>query len=57
MNVHRFSCKVPVFLARVERILNFLKTFWKNIQISNFMKIRPAGAELFHAGRQTDMTK
>ena len=30
-------------------------------QISNFMKIRPVGAELFHADgrtdRQTDMTK
>jgi hypothetical protein len=25
--------------------------------MSNFMKIRPLGAELFHAGRQTDMTK
>jgi hypothetical protein len=26
--------------------------FSKNTQISNFMKIRPVGAELFHAGRQ-----
>ena len=25
--------------------------------MSNFMKIRPVGAELFHADRQTDMTK
>jgi len=24
---------------------------------SNFMKIRPVGAELFHADRRTDMTK
>ena len=35
--------------------------FQKNTQISNFMKIRPVGAELFHAGRRTkertDMTK
>jgi len=23
----------------------------------NFMKIRPVGAELFHADRQTDITK
>jgi hypothetical protein len=29
----------------------------KNIQISNFMKIRPVVAELFHADGQTDMTK
>ena len=25
--------------------------------MSNFMKIRPVGAELFHADRQTDKTK
>jgi len=25
--------------------------------MSNFMKIRAVGAELFHADRQTDMTK
>ena len=29
----------------------------KNTQISNFMKIRPVGAELFHADGWTDMTK
>jgi len=29
----------------------------KNTQISNFMKIRPLGAELFHADGQTDMKK
>jgi len=28
--------------------------FSKNSQISNFMEIRPVGAELFHADRQTD---
>jgi hypothetical protein len=37
--------------------LNFLDIFFKNTQISNFMKIRPVGAELFHADGQTDMTK
>ena len=31
--------------------------FSKNTQIPNFMKIRPVGAELFHADRRTDMTK
>ena len=37
----------------------FLDKFCKNIQISNFVKIRPVGAELFHADGQTgaDMTK
>jgi len=30
--------------------------FWKNPQISNFIKIRPVGGELFHAtNRRTDM--
>jgi hypothetical protein len=31
--------------------------FSKNTQISNFMKMRPVGAELFHADGRTDMTK
>jgi len=34
--------------------LNFLDTISKNIQIQNFIKICPVGAELFHADRQTD---
>jgi len=29
--------------------LNFLETISKNTQISNFMNIRPVGAELLHA--------
>jgi len=29
----------------------------KNTQVSNFMKIRPVGAELFHTDGRTDMTK
>jgi hypothetical protein len=33
-----------------------LKIFKKKTQISNFMKIRPVGAELFHADGRTDMT-
>ena len=31
--------------------------FRKIFQISNFMKIRPVGAELFRAAAWTDMTK
>ena len=31
--------------------------FEKNTEISNFMKIRPVEAELFHADGRTDMTK
>ena len=30
---------------------------FENPQISNFIKIRPVGAELSHADGQTDMTK
>jgi hypothetical protein len=37
--------------------LEFLSTFSKNPQILTFVKIRPLGAELFHADGRTDMTK
>ena len=36
------------------RYLIFLDRFSKNTPISNFMKIRPVGTELFHADRRTD---
>ena len=53
--------KVPVIFVRFQRILNFLGRYSRSTQISNFMKIRPVGAELFYAdGRmdgQTDVTK
>jgi hypothetical protein len=32
-------------------------SFSKNTQISNFMKIRPVRAEVFHGDRRKDMTK
>jgi hypothetical protein len=28
----------------------------KNLQLLNFMKTRPVGAELFHTGKETGMT-
>jgi hypothetical protein len=37
--------------------LNFLDRFSKNPQISNYIKIRSGGAELFHTDRWTDMRK
>ena len=52
-NVYRSSCKVTVIIARFWWYLNFLDRFSKNPQISNFMKIRPVGGELFHADGQT----
>jgi len=33
--------------------LDFMERLSKNTQISNFMKIRPVGAELFHADGRT----
>ena len=36
---------------------NFFDRFSKNTPISNFMKIRSAGAELFQSDGQTDMTE
>jgi len=36
---------------------NSLERSSKNAQIHNFMNIRPAGAEMFHADGRTDMTK
>jgi hypothetical protein len=52
-NVYRTSCQVPVTLVRCKEILIFLDVFSKNTQISNFKKIRPVGAELFHVDGQT----
>jgi len=61
MNLHWSLSKVPVMLVRFYLNMNFLNRFSKNIHVPNFMKIRPVGAELFHADgqahRQTYMTK
>jgi len=54
INVRGSACKVPIILVRISGNLNFLDIFSKNIQLSNFMKIRPVEAKFFHADRQTD---
>ena len=43
--------------CRILMKLEFSRQIFKNTQILNLIKIRPMGAELFHADGQTDMTK
>jgi hypothetical protein len=45
--------KHPLFLTDFYEISIYRQIFEK-VQISNFMKIRPVGAELFHAERPPD---
>jgi len=46
--------KYPLFSSDAHGTWIFLDRFSKDTQISNFVKIRPVGAELFHADGQTD---
>ena len=48
------KCKVPTVFVRLQGKFNFLNRVYKNTQISNFVKIRQVGAELFHAGGRMD---
>jgi len=49
--------ETPVIFATLMKLDIFFYIFWKNSQISSFMKIRPVGAQLFHTDGETDMTK
>jgi hypothetical protein len=53
-NVQTSSYKVPDLLVIFDLYLKFFERFSKNTQISNFMKIGPVGAEVFHADGRTD---
>jgi hypothetical protein len=55
----RLHVKDPLFLSSFKETLIFSTDFRKKkAQILSFIKIRPVGAELFHASEgQTNMTK
>ena len=46
--------KELLFLSDLGKTWIFLDIFSENIQVSNFMKIRPVGAEVYLANWQTD---
>jgi len=51
------NVKCSLFLSDFNDKFNFTDTFSKKkkiFQITNFMKIHPVGAELFHADGRTD---
>jgi len=50
MLTHPYFCKIVVKHELSRQIS-------KNTQASNFIKIRPVGAELFYPNGQTDITK
>jgi hypothetical protein len=54
-NVHGLHLSTRYsLLVKIKLNFNILHRFSENIQISNFMKIRPVGAELFHTDGRTD---
>jgi len=54
INVHRYPWKVLVTLVGFLKNIEFCKYVLENSQLSIFVKIRPVGAELFHAGEPTE---
>jgi hypothetical protein len=57
VTVYRSSSTVPLLYIGTcycQILMSFLDSVSKNTQISNFMKIRAVGAELFRADRRTN---
>jgi hypothetical protein len=52
--MHGAKVKMYIVLYVKQWNFNFLHRLEKNHEISNFMKIRPVGTELFHADGRTD---
>ena len=46
----------PSFLSEFNETLHFLDRFLKNTHLSNFTKILPVGATLFHADKKKQKT-
>jgi len=62
INIHRYISRMYILKwLNCNKTVIFLTDFSKNTQMSNFMKMRPEEAELFHADgradRPTDITK
>jgi hypothetical protein len=47
--------KYPLFLSYFNKTVILSADFFKNAKISNFIKIRPVGAELFHTDGRVDL--
>jgi len=54
VNVHRSPCKLTHIPVKILMELVFSRHAFENAHISNFTKIRPTGAEVFHAHERTD---
>jgi hypothetical protein len=55
--IYWYSCKVTFLLDRYLLNFNFIDKASKHIWTSNFIKLHPVGAKLFHVDRRTDMKK
>jgi hypothetical protein len=52
--MHTSSCKVPVIHVTFKGNLNFSGQIFEKYSNIRFMKIRPAGTELFHVDIRAD---